>query len=426
MQHGTDKRAETRQDGQNRPGDDARNPSSIGLGHGIPRDIARPTTLRRRVYEVVEVGRGEDRLSRIFDGVIITLILLNVIAFAAETVPSLGSRYATWFTAFEIFTVAVFTIEYGLRLWSAVELPFLARLPSWRARLRFARRPDLIIDLLAILPFYLGQLLAIDLRILRTLRLLRLLKLSRYSPAMHALLRAIHNERKQLMGAGLLLGAMLLFASTGIYYLEQDAQPDKFGSVPAAAWWAMATLTTVGYGDVAPVTAGGQFFGGLVMLCGLCILALPVAIISAGFAQEVGRREFVVTWSLMSRIPLFAELDSNAVARLMPYLHAHSYPPNWQVIDAGKPADSMFFIAAGQLSATTPKGEEYLGPGDFFGETAMLEGGKYRYTRVTLNRTRVLRLYREDFKRLSATHPEISEYIERVAADRRAERDNDA
>ena len=181
--------------------------------------------------------------------------------------PDLASAYAPLFRAFEVFSVTIFTIEYGLRIWTAVEMPFLARMRPWRARLHLATRGYLIIDLLAILPFYLGGLLGLDLRVLRVLRLLRFFKLSRYSPAMHTLLRVLHNERRSLMGAGLLLTAALLLSATGMYYIEGATQPDKFGSVPQAAYWAMTTLTTVGYGDVAPVTPLGKLWSMMTMLC---------------------------------------------------------------------------------------------------------------------------------------------------------------
>ncbi|MFN3868372.1 MAG: ion transporter, partial [Hyphomicrobiaceae bacterium] len=308
-----------------------------------------PRPLRRRVYEIIEVGRGEDKSSQIFDVFIIALILLNIAAFIAETVPSLGERYAREFYAFEVFSVAIFTVEYLARLWVAPEVPFLARMSPTKARFEMARRPAAIIDLLAILPFYLGALVSVDLRVLRILRLLRFFKLSRYSPALHTLVRVIGKERRALLGALLLLVAAVLFAATGIYYIEGEAQPDKFGSVPDAAWWAVATLTTVGYGDVAPVTALGKLFGSVVMVTGLCILALPVAIISTGFAQEVGQRDFVVNWSLMSRIPVLADLDSRDVAAIMPMLHARNLPPNMQIVDEGSPAEAIYFLASGKV-----------------------------------------------------------------------------
>lgn len=366
--------------------------------------------LRRRVYEIMEIGHGEDRASRIFDIFIVTLILLNVAAFVAETVPVLYAAYGRYFFAFELFSVGVFTIEYLLRLWTAVETPFLKRLTPGKARLYSATRPSLIIDLLAILPFYLSQFFALDLRVLRTLRLLRFLKLSRYSPAMHSLLRVLINEKRALVGAGLLLVAAVLFASTGMYYLENDAQPDKFGSVPDAAWWAIATLTTVGYGDVAPITPLGRLFGSVVMVTGLCILALPVAIIATGFSQEVSRRDFVVTWSLMSRIPVFTELDARDVGHIMPLLQAHNFPPNFEVIADGAAADAMYFVASGQVAQGAGDATCYR-TGDVIGAGPLFNHDVHRGAMVTRTRCRLLKLHREDFHRLEVTHPKVSARI---------------
>ncbi len=376
------------------------------------------STWRRRIYEIIEVGHGDSRASRIFDGVIVGLILLNIAAFVAETVPALSAAYGPYFWAFEVFSVAVFSVEYGLRLWTAVEVPFLKRLPPWTARLKLALRPALLIDLAAILPFFLGMFFNIDLRVLRALRLLRFFKLSRYSPAMHTLLRVLANERRALIGAGLLLLTVVLFASTGIYYIEGRVQPDKFGSVPDAAWWAIATLTTVGYGDVAPMTPLGKFFGSFVMVTGLCILALPVAIISAGFAQELGRRDFVVTWSLMSRIPLLADLDAAAVGKIMPLFQAHNLPPNVEVMGGGAGDNALYFVASGQVSCRSRDREEVYSKGDFFGAVDTLEQ-EHRGLFITRSKCRLLKLHHDDFHRLETASPEIGAHIRRKAQERR-------
>ncbi len=373
--------------------------------------------LRRTVYETIEVGRGDQIVSRIFDASILTLILLNVVAFVMETVPEYGAAYAAQFEAFNIFSVAVFTVEYLLRLWTAIEVPFLRHYPPWKARLKLAATPALIIDLLAILPFYVQSLLGLDLRILRVLRLLRFLKLSRYSPALHTLMRVLSNERRSLLGAGLLLVTALLFASSGIYLIESQAQPDKFGSIPASAWWAIATLTTVGYGDVAPITTLGRVFGSFVMVTGLCILALPVAIISAGFAQEASRRDFVVNWSLMSRIPLLAELDAREVGELMPLLHAHNMPPKSEVLQAGMPARAMFFVASGRVRMQHPEAEIIFQAGDFFGATSMMGADAPSAPFVTATKCRLLKLHAEDFHRLELINPRFADEIRRRAAD---------
>jgi voltage-gated potassium channel len=376
-----------------------------------------PHPLRRAVYETIEVGRGDQVFSRIFDASILTLILLNVAAFVLETVPEYGAAYASEFEAFNVFSVAIFTIEYLLRLWTAVEVPFLRHDPPWKARLKLAATPALIIDLLAILPFYVQAVFGMDLRILRVLRLLRFLKLSRYSPALHTLMRVLSNERRSLLGAGLLLATALLFASSGIYLIESHAQPDKFGSIPASAWWAIATLTTVGYGDIVPITPLGRIFGSVVMVTGLCILALPVAIISAGFAQETSRRDFVVNWSLMSRIPLLAELDAREVGELMPLLHAHHVPPRSEVLQAGLPARAMFFVASGKVRMQHPEAEVVFEAGDFFGATAMLTGDAPSAPCITATKCRLLKLHATDFHRLELVNPRFADDIRRRAAD---------
>ena len=298
----------------------------------------------------------------------------------------------------------------------------LARMPAWRARLKFATRPILIIDLMAILPFYLGTMLGLDLRALRVFRLLRFLKLTRYSPAIHTLLRVISNEQRSLAGALVLLLAALLFFSTGMYYIEGPAQPDKFGSVPDAAYWAMTTLTTVGYGDVAPITPLGKLWASVTMICGLCILALPVAIIAAGFSTEVNRHDFVLTWSLMARIPLFAELDADEVAHIMPLLHAKSVSPLVEIIPDGAPGDAMFFVASGHVRQTSPVGTRDYRIGDFFGVTAMLDEALNQGSYRAVARTRLLKLYRDDFRRLEIAAPPLAEHVRRVSEARKAHR----
>jgi len=170
-----------------------------------------PSVSRRRVHDILEHGVEGDPVSAVVNTGLIVLILLNVVAFAAETVPEIGARYAGAFRLFNLFSVAVFTLEYGLRLWSCVEIPMLRQFSPARARLHFAVRPLLIVDLLAILPFYLSFLIAIDLRVLRVLRLFRFLKLARYSPALHTLGRVLVNERRALLGALLVMASLILF-----------------------------------------------------------------------------------------------------------------------------------------------------------------------------------------------------------------------
>ncbi len=315
----------------------------------------------------------------------------------------------------------VFSVEYVLRIWSAVEIPMLSRMPPWKARARFAARPIMIVDLLAVLPWYLQPFFSVDLRSLRVFRLFRLLKLARYSPALQTLGRVLADEYRALLGALLVLLVLLLFASTTIYFLERDAQPDKFGSVPAAAWWALATLTTVGYGDVVPITPLGKIVGGIVMLLGVGMIALPVAIIATGFSQESNRHQFVVTWSMVARVPLFASMDESEIAEICKLLYTRTYPPGVPIVRTGDAGDAMFLIAGGEAVVEISQSNQVvLKEGDFFGEMALLERRRHKHDVAAKTSCRVYVLDATSLARLTARHPDILQRIRDMAAARAA------
>jgi voltage-gated potassium channel len=377
---------------------------------------------RVKVHDVLEVGGEAHPMGRVVNVFLVILIVANGLAFAAETINSLYARYGREFEAFNTFSVLVFTIEYALRVWSSVEIPLLKRLPHWRARLRFALRPMMIIDLLAFLPWYLSPLFPLDLRALRLLRLFRLLKLLRYSPALQTLQRVLASEYRALLGALLVMMVLLLFAASIIYFVERDAQPDKFGSIPAAAWWALATLTTIGYGDIVPVTPLGKLFGSVVMLIGLGMFALPIAILSAGFSQESARHEFVVTWSMVARVPLFASLDANEVAEVTKLLYTRLFQPGATIVSAGDPGGAMYMIGSGEATVCVVPGHPIkLREGDFFGEMALLERRRHKHDVVADTLCRVYVLDSEGLARLSRKHPEIGKHIKTVADERARE-----
>ena len=371
---------------------------------------------RREVHDILEVGGVAHPAGRVVNAFIILLIILNAIAFAADTVPELADRYADEFEAFNGFSVIVFTIEYVLRVWSAVDIPMLSRLPPWRARLRFALRPVMLIDLFAFLPWYVHWVYPIDLRLLRVLRLFRLLKLVRYSPALQTLGRVIVDENRALFGALLVMLILLLFASTGMYMLEREAQPDKFGSIPAAAWWALATLTTIGYGDVVPITPWGKLLGGVVMLLGVGMFALPIAIIATGFSHEANRHQFVVTWSMVARVPLFATLDDAEVAEITKLLYTRNYMPGVPIVRVGDPGDGLYLLARGEAVVEIGPGRHaILKEGDFFGEMALLSHRRRKYDVVAKTRCMVYVLDAQALARLGRRHPEIMRRIREVA-----------
>ena len=374
---------------------------------------------RRKVHDILEVGGDAHPAGYFFNAFIITLIVLNAGAFAAETVDEVAAQYGRALDMFNTFSVVIFTLEYVLRIWSCIDIPMLSRMPRWRARLRFASRPMMLIDLLAILPWYIYQVFPFDLRLLRVFRIFRLLKLVRYSPALQTLGRVLADEYRALLGALLVMVVLLLFTSSVIYFLERDVQPDVFGSIPAATWWALATLTTVGYGDVVPLTPMGKMFGGVAMLLGVCMFALPIAIIAAGFSQESARHQFVATWSMVARVPLFGAMDEAEVAEITKLLYTRTYLPGVPIVRAGDTGSAMYIIASGKAEQIqAPNRTVLLKPGDFFGEMALLQRRRQRHDVIAVTKCSLFVLDTQALARLSRRHPEVMDQIYAAARER--------
>jgi voltage-gated potassium channel len=250
--------------------------------------------------------------------------------------------------------------------------------------------------------------------------MLPFLKLVRYSPAMRSLLAALHAERRALFGClVILVGAVLLFASL-LYGIEHDVQPDKFGSIPAAMWWAIVTLGTVGYGDVVPVTALGRTVSVFAIVAGLIMIALPVAIVARAFAEEVHRRDFVVTWSMLARVPLFSQLGAEEIADIMRLLRAQTIESDEILVRRGDPASSMYFITAGEVEIELPTQRVRLAEGAFFGEIALLRRANRSGTVTATRKTRLLALDAQDFHALIARVPALAAHIEQTAKARLA------
>lgn len=248
-------------------------------------------SFRHRVFELLEAGQDHDTASLRCDLFLMTLISISVLAAVFESVPSIGSGYRSTFHGFEILCVAIFSFEYVVRLWCCVESSDPRFQHPILGRLRYARTGMALVDLFAILPFYAAAFVSIDLRFLRVLRILRILKLSHYFAALSILLDIVRTERHAFGAAFFLLTIGMLVASSGIYVFEHEQQPVAFGSIPAAMWWAVATLTTVGYGDVTPVTVAGKVFGASVTVMGIGMVALPAGILASGFNQAIARRK---------------------------------------------------------------------------------------------------------------------------------------
>ena len=248
--------------------------------------------LRKRLWEILEKGEANDITSFYTDIFLISLIIANIIAVVLETVDSIYNAYQIQFIIFERISTFIFLIEYLLRVWVSVEdkIKNIKERPIL-IRLRYMCTWPAIIDLLAVLSGLLPMIFEVDLRILRALRMLRLLKFSRYFKVMNLLLGVLKEEKQSFLAAMFLLVIAMLIASTGIYIFEKDAQPNKFGSIPEAMWWAVATLTTVGYGDVTPVTPMGKLFGAIITIIGIGTVALPSGILASGFSDQLKRRQ---------------------------------------------------------------------------------------------------------------------------------------
>ncbi len=238
-------------------------------------------------------GEGHsDLLVKIMDGFLIALIVLNVFAVVMESVEHLSIAHGPVFHAFDLISVAIFSLEYLLRLWTAVEIdePRYHH-PIW-GRLRWAVSPMAIVDLLAVLPFYLGIVVELDLRAIRVLRVLRVFKLGRYSMAMSVMGAVARQEARSIGAVLFVMMVILVLTSSLIYLFEHRAQPHVFSDIPTAMWWAVVTLTTLGYGDMVPVTLLGRMLGALTAILGVGMIALPAGVLASGFSEQMRiRRE---------------------------------------------------------------------------------------------------------------------------------------
>jgi voltage-gated potassium channel len=246
--------------------------------------------VKRRVHEILEKAEEGDRASRAFDLFIMTLIVLNVVMVICETVAWVEARYAALLFWAEVVSVAVFTVEYVLRVWCITSDPRYRR--HVFGRLAFALTPLALVDLIAILPFYLPMLVTIDLRFVRAIRLFRLFrlfKMGRYVRSLRLLGGIIRDKKEELYIVVFVLFIMLILTSSLMYYVEHEAQPEAFSSIPASMWWGVVTLTTVGYGDMFPVTPLGKILGVVIAVLGIGMFALPAGILSSGFVEALER-----------------------------------------------------------------------------------------------------------------------------------------
>lgn len=375
--------------------------------------------LRDRLYELLEPNHlpysGGSRLVRL----IVSIVIIDVLAMILASVPEFAARFGWLFTIVKIGAAAVFGLEYLARLWSAVGHSPRKKSPA-QDRIEYALSSLGIIDLLAFLPAAIA-LIAGSGSTLVLFGVLPFFKLVRYSPAMRSLLAALHAERRTLFGCLVILaGAVLVFASL-LYGIEHDVQPDKLGTIPQAMWWAIVTLGTVGYGDVVPVTPLGKLVSVFAIVGGLTMIALPVAIISTAFADEIRRRDFVVTWGMLARVPLFSHLSATEIADIMRLLRAQTIESGEILVRRGDVASSMYFITAGEVEIELPSRRVRLSDGTFFGEIALLHRTKRSGTVTAMRKTRLLALDAQDFHALIERVPTLAAHVRKTAKARLAD-----
>ena len=366
----------------------------------------------------LEHGRRREPASRAVDCLLVGLILANVMATVAHTVPDIAARHGAALQLLDRLCVLVFAIEYVARIWVAPEHPLLQHRTAAGARLRFAATPMMVIDAVALLPLLLELLFPLN-ELMRLTRLVRFLKLARYSPALATIGRLIASERRALLACVIIFTGVLLAAAAAMYVVEGAVQPDKLGDMPKAIWWAASMLAKIGGGELSPATTPGRIIAAITVMLGIVCFALPVAIIGRGFYEEIRRRDFVVTFAMVARVPLFSRLDAAAIADLVAILRARTVPPGTTIVRKGERGDAMYLIASGRVEVASTNGKVVLEEGDFFGEIALLSREPRIATVTAVRPTDLLVLDADDFLRLVDRMPDIGAKVQAVAKERK-------
>jgi voltage-gated potassium channel len=317
-----------------------------------------------------------------------------------------------WVDAVLWACLAFFVFEWAVRLRHAfLTQRILAYVASGRG----------LVDAVAAAAVPLAIILGAPAKSAWLLGVLWMLKVIPGVPGLRQLRRVLVLESGPLLSVLVIFLMVLFLASVAVHYLERDVQPNTFGSVPATLWWAVATLTTTGYGDVVPITPLGRLVAALVMICGLGVFGLWTGILATAFAAETRRDNFLKTWESVSKVPFFAALGPSAIADVTHMLRTMDLPARTMIIRKGQTGDCMYFLAAGEVEVDLPGKKVTLGDGAFFGEMALL-GNNLRSANITTTRvSKLLVLDLVDFRLLMARHPDLAETIDAEARRRALE-----
>ncbi len=364
------------------------------------------------------------------------LILLSVAAVVAvamiETLPRFDLVTDTVMNCVRIAAMFVLTIELIVRFWVAPEGSahvFETAIPGappkdgiLASRLAYLVSPLGLVDLLVVLPAWVNLLHPVPLHWFELAAALSLFKLARYVPALAMVTAVVARQGRSIYAALVVLSILLVFAATVIYLVEYEVQPTSFASIPQSLWWAINTMSTVGSGDMAPITPIGRLVGGIAMVFGIAMFAVPAGILASGFAEELRKRDFVVNWQSVARVPLFARLDASAIASVTQLLKPRSVSANQVIVRRGDVGDSMYFIMEGEVEVDITPNPVRLKQGDFFGEIALVENVPRTATILSLTNCRLLVLETVDFERLTTQIPDLKDQIKRISDKRLSER----
>ena len=383
---------------------------------------SKPADLKRwtpeGIFELLEAkatGPGA-RFARLAHQIAITL---GVGALILGSEPSVAARFDAVLSPI-FWTIAVlFAIEYVLRLVFAPWAHWAHRGEHWWSRVHFATSFLGLIDFAATAP-YIALALGMSAADARLFGALWLVKLTPYAEGLELVGRVLRSARGPLISLFVGFLMIMVLAGTLAYVLEGETQPEAFGSIPRALWWAIATLTTVGYGDAVPVTAAGRLLGGVVMICGIMVFALWAGILASTFADEMRRRTFLKTWDLVARVPYFSGLGAGIIADVTRLLRPWDVTAGTTVMRRGHPGDCMYFIASGEVSVKLNPQPLTLAEGAFFGEMALITGEPRSATAVAQTECQLLTLDLADFRELAGRHPDLTAAIDEEARRRRA------
>jgi voltage-gated potassium channel len=378
-------------------------------------------TARQRIYAVLD-PENQSATSRHIRAFEVAVILTGIASVSLGTMGSLGDTLRAVAAACTGVVATLFLVEYLVRLWIAPETPHISTTSALKARWRWAVSAEGLIDLLAIMPAIAtvsgGARLGAESAAVFVL--LWVFKLGTYAPGVSLIARVAYNERRAIGAVSVLFVITLMSAATLAHFAEEAVQPDAFGSIPAAMWWAMVTLTTAGYGDVVPQTLLGRLIAGAVMISGIAVLALMAGILATGFAEEMKRREFVRTWELVAKVPFFADVGAVAISEIVARLRSRNYHAGTVVVRRDTPGDAMFFIVSGEVEVRVGARPVVLRDGAFFGEMALLDRRPRSADVVTVTACTLLVLNVADFYQIAGHQPALIAAIEAEARRRQA------